>query len=932
MIKKIFTVVLLLISLLPAQEKDKPWIKAERERFVKLKELSKVQYPGDSKVDITYYGLKLKITSNPNYLSGSVVIGVKVDTSFISNCFLDLRNNMTVDSVHLNGSSTTYSHINNKINVNLDRTYLQDESYTLEVYYRGVPGYSNFGGFYFGSHNGTPIISTLSESYSGPYWWPCKDTPADKADSSDVWVTVTDNLIPVSNGSLESIASNGDGTHTYYWKNHYSIAEYLISLAITNYYQYNTYYHYSPTDSMIITHFVYPESFNSVKPYLDETDNMIEVFSNRYGQYPFIQEKYGHAEFDWGGAMEHQTCTSMGFWGTWVVAHELSHQWYGDMITCKDWHHIWLNEGFATYSEAVYVEAISGKAAYDSYISSEMNSAKNAQGTIWVQDITNEWEIFNGARSYSKGGCVLHMLRGIVGDSTFFNIMRAYSNDPELKYGVATTEDFQAVAENVSGLDLNYFFHEWIYGENYPQYTIGWNKYLISGDIYQINLNIIQPLNTNPSFFTMPVQIKVNTALGDTIVILFNNAQNQNFHFNVIGNPISITFDPGNWILKDLQLGLCTFQLTVNITNGWNMVSIPGLMPPGGIQSPNNWWPYRDFSTNIFKYIGGYQIANTLTPTVGYWMKHSGARTYNTGDEWPAEGILCVPHDTISGLSGWNLIGVYECSVAASDIQTIPPGCISGAIYRYSSGYQIADTLYPGYAYWVKLTSACQIILPPCGSVSSAKIVEFIKDDWGKIILTDATGKNYTLYSVKGEVDLSKYELPPAPMAGMFDIRFSSGRIAEDINESVKTIEMSGVTYPITVRAERMDMRLMDESGKNVNVNLKSGEDVEISDATIQKLMVTTELIPAVYALEQNYPNPFNPSTMIEFSLPEDVSNVKLSIYNALGEKVAELVNTALAAGKYSYQWNAKNLATGIYIYELRTDKFVSVKKMVLMK
>ena len=155
------------------------------------------------------------------------------------------------------------------------------------------------------------------------------------------------------------------------------------------------------------------------------------------------------------------------------------------------------------------------------------------------------------------------------------------------------------------------------------------------------------------------------------------------------------------------------------------------------------------------------------------------------------------------------------------------------------------------------------------------------------------------MYAVKGEVDLSQYELPPAPPAGMFDIRYSSGRIAEDINSSVKTIDMSGVTYPLTVRVEGMDIRLMDETGKTVNVNLKAGEDVVISDATIQKLMVTGELIPAVYALEQNYPNPFNPSTVIEFSLPENVGNVKLSIYNALGEKVAELVNTALVAGKY---------------------------------
>ena len=188
------------------------------------------------------------------------------------------------------------------------------------------------------------------------------------------------------------------------------------------------------------------------------------------------------------------------------------------------------------------------------------------------------------------------------------------------------------------------------------------------------------------------------------------------------------------------------------------------------------------------------------------------------------------------------------------------------------------------------------------------------------------------LYGVKENTDLQLYELPPAPMAGMFDIRYSSGRIAEDLNNAIKTIEMSGVTYPLTVRVENMDIRLMDETGKNVNVNLKSGENVIISDASVMKLMVSGELIPAEYALEQNYPNPFNPSTVIEFSLPENVGNVKLSIYNTLGEKIAELVNTALTAGKYQYQWNAQNVATGMYIYELRTNKFVSLKKMILIK
>jgi hypothetical protein len=380
-----------------------------------------------------------------------------------------------------------------------------------------------------------------------------------------------------------------------------------------------------------------------------------------------------------------------------------------------------------------------------------------------------------------------------------------------------------------------------------------------------------------------------------------------------------------------------TFQLSVSVNNGWNMVSIPGLHPTD--QNVDTWWQYRDMGANVFKYSGaGYVGISSATPSEGYWMKHASPRMYNTGEEWPAGGIQIVPHTPINAIAGWNLIGGYESITPTSGLTTTPPGLISGPLYEYSSGYQEADNLVPGYGYWIKLTGAGQINLPTGqagipGSLTKGVVTkEYVKEGWGKIILTDAIGINYTLYAVKGEVNLDNYELPPAPPAGMFDIRFGSGRIAEDINSSIQTIDMSGVTYPLTVRAEGMDIRLMDETGSTVNVNLRSGKDVVISDATIQKLLVTGELIPAAYALEQNYPNPFNPSTTIEFSLPEDVSNVKLSIYNALGEKIAELINSSLTAGKYQYQWNAKNVATGMYIYELRTEKFISMKKMILLK
>jgi len=376
------------------------------------------------------------------------------------------------------------------------------------------------------------------------------------------------------------------------------------------------------------------------------------------------------------------------------------------------------------------------------------------------------------------------------------------------------------------------------------------------------------------------------------------------------------------------EAGSTTFSYSIDVyPNKWNMVSAPGLHPTN--QNVGTWWP--GYTGTVWEFNGTvYDPRTTTTPGEGYWMKHAGVNTtYNYTD------IQIVAHDAIQGNANWNTFGIYDYPVAQSGITVNSGNTITGTIWGFDGTVytnMTNGTLQPGYGYWIKLQSSGSIILPSALAKGSGEIVEYFKSDWGKIVMTDAAGISFTLYAVNGEVDLDQYEMPPVLPAGMFDIRYSSGRVAEDINSSMQTIDMQGITYPLTVRVEGMDMRIQDVTGKMINQNLKSGEEIVIGDATIQKLMVSGEVQPTVYALEQNYPNPFNPSTVIEFSLPEDVSNVKLSIYNALGEKVAELVNTSLAAGRYSYQWDAKNVATGMYIYELRTDKFVAVKKMLLLK
>ena len=530
----------------------------------------------DNNIDVTYYKLNLGLTYLPKNIKGEVTIYAKIKTSILSQIIIDLQNALTTDSVKISNKRVSFSHQDNHIKIQLDKSYLVNQTISLVIYYHGIPADTGLGSFVFGTHNNSKDLAiwSLSEPFGASDWFPCKNAVDDKADSSDVWITTDKYFVSVSNGNLYKTLDNQDGTRTYQWKNRYPIAQYLISIACSNYELYKGSFNYDGKNEMPITHYIYPESLTSTaKTALDKTAFMLDLFSKKYGLYPFIKEKYGHAQFGWGGGMEHQTCTSISSFGETLIAHELTHQWFGDKITCKSWEHIWLNEGFASYGECLYTEAISGKLGYDNYISSFMTSAKTAKGTIYVQDVNNINEIFNSARTYRKGAVVIHMLRGIVGDEIFFKILQNYITSQKA-YASATIEDFQAVAEQVYGKSLDYFFKEWLYGENYPKYSSQWSATPQSNGTYRVNVSISQSTNTNPTFFTMPIQIKVNQGLGDTTVTVFNNQATQSFEFVVKQKPATLILDPNNLILKELE----TLNVLANesqIRNSYNLNIYP---------------------------------------------------------------------------------------------------------------------------------------------------------------------------------------------------------------------------------------------------------------------------------------------------------------------------------------------------------------------
>jgi aminopeptidase N len=506
----------------------------------------------DPGIHVTYYRLRLDLSPSPALLAGDVLSKSLCVAESLSAVNFDLAGSMMVDSVVANGTRLPVSQFLQGFQVQLGRTYRRGEFFTLDTYYRGAPAPTGFGSFEFSSINGFPWIWTLSEPYGARDWWPCKDDNSDKADSVDMFVTVPSGLSVGSNGRLVLAQPNGDGTTTFHWSERYPIAAYLVSLAASNYREIDDWFPYSPTDSMPIVNYVLPPSPGTSLGALAETRNMLRVFSDVYGLYPFITEKYGHSQFGWGGAMEHQTMTSTTNFDENTISHELAHQWFGDMITCANWPSLWLNEGFAVFSESVFLERYYGRAAYRTHIGEIMSSAMNATGTLYVQDTSTVANLFGFERVYAKGAWTLHMLRHVLGDSVFFRSMRAYAADPRFRFRSATTEGFRSVCESVSGKDLGYFFNEWVYGEGFPRYRYAWTA-RPSGTGYSLTLTLFEKGSSAATpFFRMPVDVRLAAGSTDTTFSVLHTASGETFTFLVPFLPAGVEIDPDKWILRDV--------------------------------------------------------------------------------------------------------------------------------------------------------------------------------------------------------------------------------------------------------------------------------------------------------------------------------------------------------------------------------------------
>ncbi len=498
--------------------------------------------------DIKYHSLHWTIDPDEYYIKGYVVtIFNTLEENFNQICF-DLTHELTVDSVIFRNEQVSFVHDENDIlTVYLGVSLSVNETDSIRVYYQGEPSQGiGFGSFVKGEHNGVPVIWTLSEPYGAKDWWPCKDGLTDKIDSVDIFVTTPAIYKVAANGLLISETQSGN-LKTIHWKHKYPIAVYLIAVAVTNYCEFSFYVPMNG-DSLQILNYVFPEDSAFVRQKTERTVEIMELFNDLFIPYPFAEEKYGHAQFSWGGGMEHQTMSFMGSWSHDIISHELGHQWFGDMVTLASWHQIWLNEGFATYCTGLSYQYMYNGFYWDIWKRNTVNAITSLPGgSVYVEDTTSVERIFDARLSYHKAAYLLHMIRWLIGDDAFFQAIRNYLNDPLLSYGFVTTEALKAHFELTGGKDLTQFFADWYFGEGYPIYHI----LVDNSDTSEVEIIIQQNTShTSVDFFEMLVPLRFYGENSDTTIVFENTFSGQSFTAVIDFEIDSVRFDPDRWLIS----------------------------------------------------------------------------------------------------------------------------------------------------------------------------------------------------------------------------------------------------------------------------------------------------------------------------------------------------------------------------------------------
>ncbi|MFA6438875.1 MAG: M1 family aminopeptidase [Bacteriovoracaceae bacterium] len=852
--------------------------------------------------DVLHYSISLDLFKNytapfPKSFTGSVKITMVADSVISSVAFDAVNLSIAVDSVR--GAGTTFTHAGNILVVQLGKTYQTNETLSVIIYYRHNE--TADGAFFVGSDG---MIFTDAEPEGARRWFPCWDKPSDKA-TMDLHAKVPTNVKLGSNGLLADTIRSGD-TLTFHWVSAEPLPTYLAVISSKVNYNLDIVYWKklsNPSDSIPL--FFYwntgenTDALNNIKAKIGP---MTTQFSKQFGEHPFQKNGFAtlNTQFVWGG-MENQTLTSLmpnGYQDESLIAHEYAHQWFGDMITCATWADIWLNEAFATYSESLWDEYTLGypyyKGRIDAYASIYLgnNPGWAIYVPSWAVNPPGNGQLFNFPITYAKGSSVLHMLRYVIGDSSFFAALKAYGTHPEFKYQSITTDDFVQQFSTAANQDLTWFFNEWLKQANHPEYVVKYaiNRYDSTG------LVVLTQAQAATTFWKMPVVLRFSMANGkDTTIKVFNAANSDTFRFTFPAAPLAMVFDPK----RDILLKTVIME---KIPSGPFYTAKPGTMYAVSGKTDG----------------GKFYTVNTST----------GALTLVQKTDIPQINSLRV-HPKSKELVGFNNLTttasgsfyrIGSDGLNTQQLATVATANLKGmAIYNDSLAYTGSFT---GWIYSVNMHTG---VLTQIGTNGSSQRTAGLAINpvngtlW--MSLRNTSGAVDNIYKVNRTTGMST-------LVGSAGVGSAINDIVFDKNGTLFGLSGSGTTINSLVKIDT-------SSGVATVIGSLGKSDIQaiaidpVMPAEVQQQQSVA--IPVSPVLEQNFPNPFNPATAIRYSIPTE-THVRLAVYNLLGQLVETLVNEQQSAGWKEIHWNAAHLSSGIYFYKLTVENKVRMKKMMVLK
>lgn len=900
--------------------------------------------------DVQKYTITLSISQDPSMISGNVLAEVVAEEALPTITYNLIG--LSVSQVLVNGQAASFTHQNGLVQIQVNKA--AGESFSTQVFYSGSPQLSG-DSYNVGMYIRPNSIFTVSDPDAGRYWWPCYDHPWDKA-IVDLIITLRSDWKVAANGLRESIVDHGDGTATTTWRGYHPMTTYLVCITAGNYME-------IPQTAMQgelpILNFVSPNQYNNALNDFASMPAMIDYYSYLFGDYPF--EKYGNATVNMStfGAMEHQTMTTLGNYiitgdgsQELVIAHELAHQWFGNAVSFLDFPDVWLSEGFATYSEQLWVDKTQGwQAACDYVLSSYQNYYLNWENvanpaTIYDPDFNHYFY----PPSYEKAASVLHMLRLKLGDDQFFQVLQQYFQT--YKHGNAITPEFQAVAETVSGLDLGQFFAQWIYGKGIPtvDYSI-WHHPATN----QLKVHA-QSFSPSSTLFDLELPFLISQAAGsDSLLVRATSTGYDNLYDN-IAVPTAHSANHNNWTLlrglnesrPSLSSCLASSSAVVLIWDADPLAAAYQILRRA--QGNEDWQVLSELASPANEYIDN-DLSNGQT--YEYCIKAIDA-----------QGFVSMGSDiktaTPVAFSFANSLLVVDETRNGNGAAISPDDAMVDAFY--------AAALEPlVYNQWDVSSQG----MPDLETLGAYKVVLWHDDDFSmnEIHAAENTLSGYLLGG--GQLLISGWKTVSALSAAFFG-RFASGmtsyydnsptlisaesesyaQLAVDVDKTatvwngmlpyLNSFEgdfesiYTGTVAPGS-NAENRSLAFRKDNLTFLGFPLYFMQAEGVRDflqAMIPELTTvsTADQIAPVSTLHlTSYPNPFNPSTTISFSLPAP-GKISLELYNLKGQKVQELSTGEYKAGKHQISFSADELPSGVYILSLQAEGKRLNRRLTLMK